>query len=68
VAFKRIYISSLPNNYLDRYAAPIQLLPIERYVFIIALCIDVPLPRPPLNDGQNIHKKRVPTIAIVSEL
>jgi len=45
-----------------------QLLPIERYVLIIALCIDGPLPSAPLNDGQNIHKKILPTIAIVSEL
>jgi hypothetical protein len=45
-----------------------QLLPMERYVFIIALCIDGPLPSAPLNDGQNNHKNILPTIAIVSEL
>ena len=45
-----------------------QLLPIERYVLIIALCIDGPFPSAPLNEGQYIHKKILPTIAIVSEL
>ena len=43
------------------------LLVIARYVLIIALCADAPLPIAELNEGQNENKNIVPTIETRSE-
>lgn len=63
VAFKTTSMSSLPLHSLANKHADITLVPIERYVLIMALCCYTPEPRAALKEGQYMNRKRVPTIA-----
>jgi hypothetical protein len=65
VAFNITSISSLPKRALHTNAAPTQLPPIARTVLTITLYYYAPTAKAPLNDGQYIHKKILPTIATV---
>ena len=37
----------------------------DKTVLTITLCWELPVARAPLNEGQNIQRKRVPIIAII---
>jgi len=65
VAFNINSISSFPKMARLVKAAPRQLPLIARTVFTMTLYCCAPVARAPLNEGQYIHKKMLPTIATV---
>jgi len=67
VALRIISISNFPNKILAVAAALITLPVIPRVVLQIILCYVVPSERPPLNEGQNIQRKILPTTATISD-
>jgi hypothetical protein len=65
VALSIISISSFPKRALATNAAPTQLPLMASTVLTTTLYCYAPTARAPLKDGQNIHKKILPTIATV---